>query len=178
MFRVGSAFCMQEIKRADHKWKDFRSIFLTLSILLELVLYRKGYHRWNYTWVKGFPSVDLPTQNGTILLCENTCLLELFEMLSQLLSPVIWHGQEVSERACDLPEVCGAVQASDSGQGPACGLHSLGDHWTLGLLVVGISLVPFPWMHGKGWCLLPQLERSLSLHFVLWFWISKAGKKS
>lgn len=53
-------------------------------------------------------------------------------MLSQLLSPVIWHGQEVSERGCDLPEVCGAVQASDSGQGPGCALHSLGDTSSFG----------------------------------------------
>ena len=54
------------------------------------------------------------------------------------------YGQEVPERGCDLPEVCGTVQASDSGQGPGCALHSLGDHWTLAPLVVGISLGPSP----------------------------------
>lgn len=52
----------------------------------------KGYHGWNYTSVKGFPSVDLLEQNGTVLLCENNCLLELFEVLSQLPSPMALSG--------------------------------------------------------------------------------------
>lgn len=54
--------------------------------------------------------------------------LELFEVLRQLLSAIVWHGQEVSERKCDLREICGAVVASDLGTELGYALDSPGEH--------------------------------------------------
>ena len=55
----------------------------------------------------------------------------------------------MSEKGCDLPEVSGAVLVSDSGPGPGCILHNLGDPGTLAPLVVGVSFGPSPGMCGK-----------------------------